>query len=168
MSPAVTVVMQKEIGKQQLYYGKNKVPLHDIYKIHTTNLYLRAATPTVNMNLQHNVYNYIYKLACNFLQNKDCLGICKMLHLRACFKISPTVARVHLSRSFRKVVYLGQFCCKDKKQKKWRGRLAHIKKVLEKKNDPVGHWTTQVCVNFAFTSQPFIHWTISFCRRARK
>lgn len=44
----------------------------------------------------------------------------------------------------------------DKKQKKWRGRSPYIKKVLEKKNDPIGHWTTQVCVNLASTSEPYI------------
>ena len=112
--------------------------------------------PTVDKGTVNNVFNEVFKMACNFFGNKECLGICKMLQLRAIFKISPTVARDKLSKAFCKAVYLGQFVCMDEKMKKWRGRSPYIKKVLAKKNDPVGHWTTQVCVNFACTSEPFI------------
>jgi hypothetical protein len=53
-------------------------------------------------------------------------------------------------------VYLGDSVCLDEKQKKWRGRSQYIKKVLAKKNDPVGHWTTQLCANLSSTNEPLI------------
>ena len=40
--------------------------------------------------------------------------------------------------------------------KKWRGRSPHIKKVLAKKNNPIGHWTTQLCANLNSTNMPII------------
>jgi hypothetical protein len=154
--PSVLVEVRKEVGKEQLYYGGKKVPIVDIYKMYAVNLYLRAAAPHLDKGTHHNVFNEVYKVAINHFDNTGCLGVRKMLSLRSKFKISPTVARDKLSKAFRKATYLGQFVCMDEKQKKWRGRSPCIKKVLAKKNDPIGHWTTQVCVNLSSTSVPFI------------
>ena len=40
--------------------------------------------------------------------------------------------------------------------KKWRGRSPYIKKVLTKKNDPIGHWTTQLCCSLNSTNMPYV------------
>ena len=76
--------------------------------------------------------------------------------MRKQFKISPTIARKNLSKAFRSQIYLGDSVCLDKKMKKWRGRSPCIKKVLAKKNDSIGHWTTQLCANLNSTNLPII------------
>ena len=59
-------------------------------------------------------------------------------------------------KAFCSLVYLSDSVCLDKKMKKWCGRLPYIKKVLAKKNDPVGHWTSQLCCNLDSTNMPLI------------
>ena len=119
-------------------------------------LHLRAAQPHVNKGKLQNVFREVYKTTISHLGNKGCLGVNKLSYLRKLFKISPAVARGKLSKAFRLLVYLGDSVCLDEKMKKWRGRSPYIKKVLAKKNDPVGHWTTQLCANLNSTNTPII------------
>ena len=152
LPPSVLVAVRKEVGCETL---KNS-SLDDIYKMYAANIYLRAAAPLVDEGTEKNVFNSVYKSACGELGGQGCLGINKMVFLRNRFKISPSIARDKLSKSFCRAICLGEFVSLDEKQKKWRGRSPYIKKVLAKKNDPIGHWNTQVCVNLNSTSEPFI------------
>ena len=87
LPPAVLVEIRKEVGKEQLFYGTEKVPITDIYKMYAATLYLRAAAPTVDKGVYKNIFNLVYKLAINFFDNRECLGICKMIKLRNVFRI---------------------------------------------------------------------------------
>ena len=137
-------------------YGHQKVPLADINKMYAINLHLRAAQPHVDKGKLQNVFCEVYKATTKHFNYSGCLGVNKVTFLRKTFKISPTVARDKLLKAFRSLVYLGNSVCLDDKMKKWRGRLPYIKKVLAKKNNPIGHWTTQICANLNSTNMPFI------------
>ena len=127
LPPSVLVEVWKEVGKDWFFYSSVKVPIADAYKMLACAIYLHAEQPTVDKGKLKNVFNEVYKMACNAFNNKGCLGIMKMLQLRWEFKLSPDIAHDKLSKIFCKAVYLGQFVCMDKKQKKWRGWSPHIK-----------------------------------------
>ncbi len=95
--------------------------------------FLQVNAPHVDKGVHKNIFNIVYKTACNYFDNKECLGVCKIIQLRNNFKLLPTIAHDKLSKAFCKVIYLGKFICMDEKQKKWQGWLPFIKKVLAKK-----------------------------------
>ena len=91
LPPAVLVEVRKDLGKENLLYGKKKVPIEDIYKMYAANLHLRASQPHVDKGKVKNVFREVYKTTINYF-NEGCLGVRKYSFLRKNFKISPTVA----------------------------------------------------------------------------
>jgi hypothetical protein len=77
--------------------------------------------------------------------------------LREATKITPNMAVTFMSRRWRSAVsQLGSFVCMDEKQKRFSGQSPCIMKVPNKKNDVIGHWTTQLCVFLNESSEPFV------------
>jgi hypothetical protein len=86
----------------------------------------------------------------------DAMGVRRFRSIRNNFYITSKVAKKELTARFAAQVVIGEFVTMDEKQKGFRGQSHCIKKVLSKKNDPVGHWTTQACVQLHETSLPYI------------
>ena len=86
----------------------------------------------------------------------DCMGNQRFRNIRNNFYITSMVAKTVLTRRLRAQIAIGEFVTLDEKQKGFRGESYCIKKVLSKKNDPIGHWTTQACVQLHETSLPYI------------
>jgi hypothetical protein len=84
------------------------------------------------------------------------MGVRRFRAIRNNFYITSNVAKKELTARFAAQVVIGEFVTMDEKQKSFRGQSHCIKKVLSKKNDPIGHWTTQACVQLFETSLPYI------------
>ncbi|KAL6070506.1 L-fuconate dehydratase [Balamuthia mandrillaris] len=120
-----------------MVYNNKSLELKDIYMAFALNIYLRAERFAVEPGTKHNVINAVFP------------------HLSSKFE-GCLVARTKLSKNLHKHIGFGEFVTMDEKQRKWRGASKCIKKVLAKKNDPIGHWITQACVSLQESSRSFI------------
>ena len=75
LPPSILVKVRGEIGKEQFGFGNNKITMVEIYKMIAATIFLSAAAPTIDKGTVHNLFNEVYKIACNFVENKGCLGI---------------------------------------------------------------------------------------------
>lgn len=163
LSPAVLHAARSEIGAEKLVYNNVRVPLKLLYEMYAISLLLRAERWKLEnrgaKNAMQMIYHHIREVF------PDAMGFNKFKWLRNNFYITPEVARGKLSKRFRAHLAFGEFVAMDEKQKKWRGGSEHIKKVLSKKNDPVGHWNTQACAVLNVSSEPFIFGIYPFSGR---
>lgn len=84
------------------------------------------------------------------------MGEKKWKWIRNNFYITCKVARTKLSKHFLRHITFGEYITMDEKMKKWRGQSNCAKKVLSKKNDPIGHWITQACVPLNHSNKPYV------------
>ena len=75
LSPSVLVEIRKEVGKEKLYHGRNKVFIKDIHKMYAATLFLQAAAPHFDKGQHKNVFNEVYKVAKKHFKNNGCLGL---------------------------------------------------------------------------------------------
>ena len=82
------------------------------------------------------------------------LGFNNWQRVRNGLFITRDVAKTILSQSFRAHVAMGEYVTMNEKLKKWRGESSSITKVPSKP-EPIGHWTTQLCVRLDSTGAPY-------------
>jgi hypothetical protein len=132
-----------------------RVSLSDVIQCFALDIFLRAGRFPPSLSGTSHVLEDVWK---NHVRPafKDCMGVIRFRTIRNNFYITSTVAKSELTARFAALVRIGEFVTMDEKQKGFRGQSHCIKKVLSKKNDPVGHWTTQACVPLHETSLPYI------------